>query len=232
MLITSNVVFKGNNEGLTIVLKEGISIEKILEEIEGKILINKNFFSADNLKISFKGRDVTTEEEDKIINLMKTKTGIEIEKQDKADNDQSIEPKVFNRIPEEVNYNNGIDLDVLQVYSFCEGKTKFYKGTVRSGQRVSFNGNVVILGDINAGAEVVSSGNIVVFGFVRGIVHAGSKGDKNAVVVGLGLQPVQLRIAGIITCSPDEPVNVFTPEIAYVKGESIFIEPIETRVKI
>lgn len=231
MLITSNVVFKGNNEGLTIVLKDGVSIEKILEEIEGKILINKNFFSANNLKISFKGRSITEEEEDKIINLMKLKTGIEIEKQDNPSNEHDNEPKVFNRISEEVNYNNGINLDEIQMYSFCEGKTKFYKGTMRSGQRVSFDGNIVILGDINAGAEVVSSGNVVVIGFVRGIVHAGSKGDKNAVVVGLGLQPVQLRIAGIITCSPDEPVNVFTPEIAYVKGESIFIEPIETRVK-
>ena len=70
--------------------------------------------------------------------------------------------------------------------------------TLRSGQRVVFDGNVVIVGDVNAGAEVEAEGDVVVLGNLRGIVHAGCKGRTDAVVVALNLHAAQVRIGNLI----------------------------------
>jgi len=70
--------------------------------------------------------------------------------------------------------------------------------TLRSGKIVRFAGDVVVFGDINAGAQVVADGDIVVLGRLRGIAHAGMRGDDTAVVVGLDMQSGQVRIGDII----------------------------------
>lgn len=107
-----------------------------------------------------------------------------------------------------------------------EGITKFCRGTVRSGQMIDFNGNVIIIGDVNPGGEIKATGNIIVLGSLKGLVHAGSDGNKKAIVVSLNLQPTQLRIAGIITRPPDEKGSkgLIIPELAYIKDDKIYIE--------
>ena len=42
-----------------------------------------------------------------------------------------------------------------------EGRTKFIRKTIRSGQHINYQGNIVIIGDINSGAEVYATGNII-----------------------------------------------------------------------
>lgn len=61
-------------------------------------------------------------------------------------------------------------------------ETKFHRGSLRSGQRMETEGSLVIIGDVNSGAEVMASDNIVVVGALRGLAHAGAKGNKQAIV--------------------------------------------------
>jgi len=71
----------------------------------------------------------------------------------------------------------------------------FLDRTLRSGTRIDFAGHVVVMGDVNPGAEIVAEGNIIVWGRLRGMVHAGSKGNREAVICALDFSPMQLRIA-------------------------------------
>jgi septum site-determining protein MinC len=97
--------------------------------------------------------------------------------------------------------------------------------TLRSGQSISFDGNVVIIGDVNPGAEVVATGNVVVMGYLRGVVHAGAGGNENAAVYAYCLQPTQLRIANHITRAPDgEQSYQVGPEVARIKNGAVIIE--------
>lgn len=66
--------------------------------------------------------------------------------------------------------------------------------TLRSGMRIEFPGNIVVLGDVNPGAEVIADGDILVWGRARGVVHAGAAGDVSACVYGLDLSAAQIRI--------------------------------------
>ena len=104
-------------------------------------------------------------------------------------------------------------------------------GTVRSGDRISSNGNLCILGDVNPGAIVSAKKNIYVWGKLLGIGFAGKDGNKNASIAALYLNPLQLRIADVIAIGPkDKPKNYY-PEIAVVDNQTITIKPyiIETK---
>lgn len=76
-----------------------------------------------------------------------------------------------------------------------EATALFLDRTLRSGTRIEFAGHVVILGDVNPGAEILAEGNVIIWGRLRGMVHAGTKGNREAVVCALDFSPMQLRIA-------------------------------------
>lgn len=108
-------------------------------------------------------------------------------------------------------------------------KTLLVKGTLRSGQRVMYEGNLVILGDVNPGAEVVASGDILVLGTLRGMAHAGATGDSRAVVAALHLEPTQLRIANHISRPPagerqTRLRGAGRPELALVVGDTVVVD--------
>lgn len=94
----------------------------------------------------------------------------------------------------------------------------FINKTLRSGTRIEFAGHVVVVGDVNPGAEVVAEGNVIVWGRVRGMVHAGSKGDTSAYICALDLSPTQLRIAHEVSATL-KPQNHPHPEIASLNEE-------------
>lgn len=108
---------------------------------------------------------------------------------------------------------------------FADENTILIKRTLRSGQCIQFDGNVVVMGDVNPGSEIVASGNIVVMGALRGVVHAGATGNEKATVSAFKLQPTQLRIANHITRAPDgdypKPEH---PETAKIRDGVVVIE--------
>jgi len=96
--------------------------------------------------------------------------------------------------------------------------------TLRSGHNVEFDGHVVVIGDVNPGAEIVASGNVVVWGRLRGTVHAGAKGNPDAIICALDLSPTQLRIAGQISIAPPQRKKT-RPEIARLVDGQVIAEP-------
>jgi septum site-determining protein MinC len=103
--------------------------------------------------------------------------------------------------------------------------TILIKRTIRSGQSIQFEGNVVVMGDINPGSEIIASGNVVVMGALRGVVHAGATGNEAATVSAFKLQPTQLRIANHITRAPDGDYQTPEgPETARIKDGVVVIE--------
>lgn len=103
--------------------------------------------------------------------------------------------------------------------------TLLVRRTLRSGQRVRYNGNVVVLGDVNPGAEIVAAGDIVVMGTLRGVAHAGATGSGDAMVAAFRLQPMQLRVGSVIGRAPDgQPARADAPELARVRDGVLVIE--------
>ena len=113
----------------------------------------------------------------------------------------------------------------LLAFSSKKKEDMLHKGTLRSGERISSNGNLFIIGDVNPGAIVSAKKNIYVWGKLLGIAFAGKNGNKNASIASLYLNPLQLRIADLIAIGPkDKPKNCY-PEIAVINKQTIIIKP-------
>ncbi|MDD3013309.1 MAG: septum site-determining protein MinC [Candidatus Gastranaerophilales bacterium] len=126
------------------------------------------------------------------------------------------------------------NLETIDVKSSVEYKfeTLYIKQTLRSGQTINFDGNVVIIGDCHPGSEIVVSGDISIWGVLGGIAHAGAKGDYNACIRALKINAIQLRIADLFARKPDkleveknEKTNTFIPEEAKILNGEIIIYP-------
>jgi septum site-determining protein MinC len=73
---------------------------------------------------------------------------------------------------------------------------------LRSGQQVYARGrDLVVLSMVNAGAEVIADGHIHVYAPLRGKAMAGARGNADARIFALSLEPELLSIAGIYRTS-------------------------------
>jgi len=108
--------------------------------------------------------------------------------------------------------------------------TLYVSQTLRSGQTVTYEGNILIVGDAHPGSEIIADGDITVWGILGGIAHAGAKGNVSSKVRALKLNAIQLRIAGLYARRNDT-LNVpyvqktyeFTPEEAQIEEGKIVI---------
>lgn len=203
----SLVTFKGNQDGIYIFIKEG-SFQKIKEQLESNLKKTGSFFNGAKV-VSIRGKKLSTEEKEELKGIIINQYGIDV------DETGAIEGEVENTEPFQTQFFEGIE----------EGYTKFVRTTVRSGQTIESEGNLVVIGDINPGGIVMAKGNIVILGALRGMAHAGCDGNMEAIVVAFYLHPTQLRIANIIARKPDEEVEPSKwPEIARVEENAVLIE--------
>lgn len=201
------VLFKGILGGLEVHVDPNMNLDILLKELQAKLESSKSFFKGTHVNLSFVGREFSSHEKDELINS--------ISHQIKTESIEFNGP--FKEEDEKVSE---------KFYGTEEGMARFFHGTIRNGQRLDYKGNIIVMGDVNPGAEIVAGGNIIVLGNLRGMAHAGIGGDMGAVVVAFCLQPTQLRIGHIITRSPEgEMEKPDYPEIAYIKGDNMVIEP-------
>ena len=103
-------------------------------------------------------------------------------------------------------------------------ETTFHKGSLRSGQKIEVESSIVVIGDVNSGAEVIAGDNIVVVGTLRGLAHAGAKGNKEAIIVARTLNAVQLRISNIVKELDMDTDEIYENAYVHVEGDEIIIE--------
>lgn len=100
----------------------------------------------------------------------------------------------------------------------------FIHKNLRSGQKVSSEGSVVVWGDVHESAEIIAGRDIIVLGKMGGIAHAGCFGDASSIVFALNLVPSQVRIADRISRSPESQATRPYPEVAYIDDDGICIK--------
>lgn len=205
--------------GMVVHINDNASYKDVEEALCEKFEQSKNFFRGVT-KLGFKGTPLTHEEYEKLAKKVSDILEDKVEYWEKPETpEQTTEEKVKEVISAKQILDRAMSVEAEDEY------TKFYKKTLRSGQLLTSEGNVVIIGDVNPGAEIEAAGNIFVMGTVKGMVHAGKDGNREAVVVALNLSPTQLRIAELITRPPEgEQKDYLSPELAYIKEDKIFIE--------
>lgn len=200
------VIFKGTKDGVTVLFDADAPFEELCRQLEKKVEEAGKFFDNVKTSLAFKGRSFTEEEEETLFHIITEHTSMEIT----FLKTESSELKQIS--------------DLLEKEMAPHNLTKFHKGSLRNGQKIEFDGSLVIVGDVNPGAEIKASGNIIVLGQLKGMAHAGCKGMVDAFVAAVYMAPVQLRIADIITRFPEEnKKGPKPPEYAFIQQGQIFV---------
>ena len=190
-------------EEITLKINEKAKEEEIEECLEEKIPELKKLYQDEKTPIFVTGKVLKTKEMEMVREKIQPEIDVNIE---------FDSPKVLGL--------HGIKKAFSEEIESSE--TKFYKGSLRSGKKVEFEGSIVVLGDVNAGAEVIAGENIVILGILRGMAHAGAKGNKKAMIAASSIEAPQIRIANVV--QEMEKENQTRKTYAYMKENEIVIE--------
>ena len=169
-LKTDKIVIKLNDEA---------EQKDIVENLKKKLPELKKLYKDAKTPINVTGKILKNKEIDEIQKLIKEKIDVEIE---------FDTPKTLGLHSIKKTFEKEIAMS----------ETKFHRGSLRSGQKLESEGSLVIIGDVNSGAEVMACDNIMVLGALRGLAHAGAKGNKQAIIAAGLIDTVQIRIANIV----------------------------------
>lgn len=198
------VTIQLKKDEIWIKIKEDAEEEEIIESLNRKLADLEKLYQEEKTPIKIKGKTLKNNEMEKVRALIKEKINVNIDFE----------------IPTTLGLY-GIKKAFSQ--EIKKSETKFHKGSLRSGQRIEFEGSLVIIGDVNAGAEAVAEENIVILGDLRGLAHAGAKGNLQAIIAANKIDSPQIRIADKIKEFENQTQTKYS--YAYInENEEIVVE--------
>ncbi|MGP1429990.1 MAG: septum site-determining protein MinC [Fusobacterium sp.] len=186
--MSNQVIIKGKNDRLVIALNPKADFLELCDILKTKILEAKNFIGNSRMAIEFSGRKLTSEQEDILIGILTENSNIVISYIFTDENEKTEKKNKEKKSKDQV-----MALSKLNPL-MEEGKTHFYRGTLRSGAKIESDGSVVVIGDVNPSSIIKARGNVIVLGRLNGTVYAGLNGDDKAFVTAIYFNPIQLTI--------------------------------------
>ena len=182
------ITINTKKDSIVIKIDENAEQDEIMQELNQKLVELKKLYKEDDTPITVTGKVLKNKEIDQI----------------QEEINKNINVKVFFDSPRILGLH-GIKKTFNK--DIATSETKFHKGALRSGQRIEFEGSLVILGDVNDGAEVIESENIVVLGALRGLAHAGAKGNNDAMIAASSIESQQIRISNVVKEIERDEIN-------------------------
>lgn len=173
------VTIQLKKDEIWIKIDEDAEEKQIVECLKKKLVDLKKLYKNEKTPIKVVGKVLKNKEIDEIQQIIKEEIKVDVDFES---------PKVLGLYEIKKAFSRQIE----------SSETKFSRGSLRSGQRIEFEGSIVIIGDVNAGAEVVASENIVILGALRGLAHAGAKGNTKAIIAANMIDCPQIRISNKI----------------------------------
>lgn len=144
------------------------------KDIEKYLMGMKSFLAKGDVKFAYDGVELSFEEEIELCDIADIAFGREVNFCHKKRPPHSL---------------------LRHVVSNGERFARRIDGTVRAGESVVSNGDLIVLGDVNPTAQLTAHGDIYVIGNLRGVAHAGCDGNEKAVVYAMKMNPVMVKIA-------------------------------------
>ena len=176
----SCIRISSTKDEIRITVNAAAEFDEVLEEFRSKLPRIKKYYEKNRLPIHIVGKALKENEQTAVRTVLKPEIDTKI---------------TFGEASEVL----GLHAIKRTFESSVEtSETKFIRGNLRSGQREEFSGSIAILGDLNYGAEVIAGENIIVTGKIRGLAHAGAKGNKDAIIAASSIEAPQLRISNVV----------------------------------
>ena len=199
------ITINTKKDEIIIRISENAEQSEILECLKEKLIQLKQLYKDENTPITVTGKVLKNREIDEIQKLIKSNINVSI----------SFES------PRSLGLH-GIKKTYSKDTTISE--TKYLNGSLRSGQRIEFEGSIVVIGDVNDGAEVVAGENIIILGILRGLAHAGAKGNKDGVIAANAIEASQIRIANIVREREKEEIAQKKIKYAFIKENKMILQ--------
>ena len=178
-----HITIKGTKDGLNFFLDDRCAFQDLLTELEETL--SSQHYQKDNgpdvqINLLVGNRFLTNEQENELRQIIVDGKKLSVER---------IVSNVMTKEEAEEQLKEAQMVTIAKV--------------IRSGQVLELTGDVLLIGDVNPGGVIMATGNIYIMGALRGIAHAGSKGNKEAVICASLMAPAQLKIADAFYQSPD-----------------------------
>ena len=195
-----NIYFK--RDSIVLKIKDDATTNEILSELRDKLPDLKEFYKDEKTPILVTGKILKRFEIDSIQKIIQSVIKVRVD----FDSPRTLGLHGIKRT-----FKKDIQIS----------ETKFYKGFIRSGQKLEFEGSIVIIGDVNDGAEVIAEDNIAVVGNLRGMAHAGAKGNEEAIIAASIIESPQIRIASKILERERRDIERESYSYAYINDEGL-----------
>jgi septum site-determining protein MinC len=207
------VQIKANRGGFVLVPDPVLPLETVLAYMTQRLTESHHFLKCSKMTLDLRQRPFRAEEVQVLQQLLKEKGDIDL-----------VEVWLGNDLTSLLQWGSrqlGVGL-TLETTTEQQPAPVIVRMTCRSGTRIESEADCIILGDVNPGAEVVAAGDIIVFGRLRGVAHAGARGDRAARIWAMSIEPNQLRIADQVAVPPrDGERKTGRFEMAEIQGEVI-----------
>lgn len=197
-----NVIIKGTKDGLTLHLNDSCSFQSVIEELNEKLSISYRLVKEDDplipVKVHTGNRQFSQEEQEQIVSTIESNSKLLVDR-----------------------IQSGVMAIEEATRLIEEGQIKSMVGKVRSGQVIEAPGDLLLIGDINPGAQVKAVGNIFIIGTIKGYVHAGYKGNTDAIIAASQMEKALIGIADLhtamVTSGPKDRLKQYC---AYINDEN------------
>lgn len=211
-----SVIIKSFPNGIVLHLSEADTFEEILRETAIRFRESRDFFKDAKMALSIKGRKLTEEEENTLLNIISENSDIHILCLVSDDEDTD---RMFIKAISETDFSedgNG------------NSAGQFYKGTLKNGEVLETEYSIVILGDVYPGSAIISARDIIVLGGLYGEAYAGGNGSDGHYVAALEMSPEKLKIGDFKYHAKEKSKwgikPKVQPKIAYVKNKKIVMD--------
>lgn len=211
------VLIKSFPNGITLLMREDVSMEEILQELTVKFTEARNFFGNSTMALSMEGRKVTEAEEILILDTIRVNSNV--------------------RIACIVGHDDDTNKNFIKALQHMDKKLsgteggQFYKGTLKNREVIETENSIVVLGDVYPGSAVFSAGNIIILGGLYGEAYAGGDGREDAYIVALEMEPERLKIGDFKYKTNAKQLKwgihpKVQPKIAHLKNGKIVFDPL------
>lgn len=213
--VKNSVILKSFSSGISVIMDSTLDFEELLLDIGVKFKEADGFFKDASVAISLEGRELSDEEERRVLDAITSNSRIHVLCLMGKDENKNIK---FVGIKENMTFQKD------------ENCGQFYRGSIKNGDSIETEHSIVILGDVAAGCSVYSAKDIVILGQLAGEAYAGATGNQHHFVVALQMEPECLKIGDYQYNPPKKSKFGFhekpVPKIAYTYNGNIVVEPI------
>ncbi|MCO7127949.1 septum site-determining protein MinC [Sporolactobacillus shoreicorticis] len=182
------ITMKGRKDGLVLVMDEACAYRDLVRELKEKLAANTNLYKEGpviSVKIQAGNRYISAAQRDQLKEIIHSFDHLKVD--DIQSNVITLEDIAKKKAQEKI-------VPIARI--------------IRSGQVLSIEGDLLLIGDVNPGGTVSATGNIYIFGALRGVAAAGSADDrKSAVIVASIMKPTQLKIGQVISRNENNTID-------------------------